>query len=342
MSWDIHLRAFSSRLCQMMADASSFDLSDDPCFNNLALELFTLQFKLNKPYSQLCRSRGVVQDEVKHWLQVPAVPAAAFKEQELSCIPPAERTAVFHSSGTTSQQPSRHFHNSDSLQAYEQSLTTWFSGHFSSGGERQTVIALTPTPQQASHSSLVHMIETLRRRLDFGDFLFAGNKLPDGAWSVDCPQTVGALMAAQASNEPVLMLGTAFSFVYLLDHMKEHGIRITLPQGSRLMETGGYKGRSRAMAKSELHLLIKQQLGVDHSHIISEYGMSELSSQAYSSAPHPTDKGSSSGSSVFRLPPWARAEIISPETGQEVKEGQTGLIRIFDLANVYSVMAVQT
>jgi hypothetical protein len=100
------------------------------------------------------------------------------------------------------------------------------------------------------------------------------------------------------------------------------------------METGGYKGRSRSLPKKELHALIAGRLGVPPSLIICEYGMSELSSQAYNQRTEATR--------VFQFPPWARLQIISPETGCEVSEGETGLIRVFDLANVCSVMAIQT
>jgi hypothetical protein len=131
------------------------------------------------------------------------------------------------------------------------------------------------------------------------------------------------------------LLGTAFSFVHLLDHLVESGIRWELPAGSRVLETGGYKGRSRSLPKKELHALIRGRLGIPETHIICEYGMSELSSQAY-------DRAAGTDPAVFRFPPWARARIISPETGAEVADGETGLIQVFDLANVSSVMAVQT
>ncbi len=114
------------------------------------------------------------------------------------------------------------------------------------------------------------------------------------------------------------------------------------------METGGYKNRSRILPKVELHALITERLGIPRENIICEYGMSELSSQAYDctlEAGGLKRAGTVPGAPVarhFQFPPWARVQIISPETGREVAEGETGLIRIFDLANVYSVAAIQT
>jgi hypothetical protein len=114
-------------------------------------------------------------------------------------------------------------------------------------------------------------------------------------------------------------------------------LKFNLPAGSRAMETGGYKNRSRELPKAELHSLIDGQLGISRDRIICEYGMSELSSQAYAMA-----GPAGQLDRCFHFPPWARAQIVSPETGREVGEGETGLIRIFDLANVFSVAAIQT
>ncbi|HKW29188.1 MAG TPA: hypothetical protein VJT54_07625 [Verrucomicrobiae bacterium] len=138
--------------------------------------------------------------------------------------------------------------------------------------------------------------------------------------------------------EPVILLGTAFSFVHLLDDLGERDLRFQLPPGSRVMETGGYKNRSRAMPKDELHALITARLGVTTENIICEYGLSELSSQAYDGEMWRA-KG---GVRNFHFPPWARAQIISPETAREAADGETGLIRLFDLANIFSVAAIQT
>ena len=148
------------------------------------------------------------------------------------------------------------------------------------------------------------------------------------------------LESACATDEPVTLLGTAFSFVHLLDFLVENNRSFRLPERSRLMETGGYKNRSRTMPKVELHRFITEQLGVSRENIICEYGMSELSSQAYDSAAY--SPSSVFHSRLFGFPPWARVRMISPETGRDAADGEPGLIQVFDLANVFSVAAVQT
>lgn len=325
----------------------------DERFNHLALELFTLQFQANPAYQTLCRARGRSPATVEHWTQIPAVPTSAFKELELSSIPVPERTRVFHSSGTTEQKPSRHFHGADSLAVYEAALTHWFNRHLEAAGPLHF---LTPGPGAAPHSSLIYMFETLRQQRSLPATNFLGKLAADGSWILNFPAVLAEFASAHADDRPVTLLGTAFSFVHLLDYLAEHQLRFTLPAGSRVMETGGYKNRSRILPKAELHALITEKLGIPAAHIICEYGMSELSSQAYtvtSDEGRVTSPGAvatdsspvtrhSSLAPPFHFPPWARAHIISPETGREVTEGQTGIIRVMDLANVFSVAAVQT
>ena len=418
-----------------------YDAASVGCYQNefdtLALELFALQFQHNAAYRKICEARGLTPKVVEHWTRIPAVPTAAFKELELSCIPPAERTAVFHSSGTTEQKPSRHFHSPESLKLYEASLIPWFQANVvigapSTASARTTpdqkhadseigapsaqqfqIVVLTPPPAQAPHSSLVHMFETIRSRAcESADHSFFGTVAADSSWTLDFDAVVDALSVGsqapdidcslrdfcsrssrgneahsskseivrassrrllhfQQTARPILLLGTAFSFVHLLDYLVENKLSFRLPPGSRVMETGGYKNRSRSMPRTELHQFITKRLGVPLSHIICEYGMSELSSQAYDTklerrsptrrvgvhalACHPNKlklelqqhhAGSETGAPPcwchFCFPPWARVQIISPETGREVADGETGLIRVFDLANAFSVMAIQT
>jgi hypothetical protein len=361
-------------------DSWNSPLREDAAFDALALELFVLQFKHNAAYRKICEARGLTPGVVEHWTQIPAVPTAVFKELELTCLAPGERTTVFHSSGTTEQKPSRHFHSPESLKVYEASLIPWFARcvvpDFGFRISDFGLVILTPQPVQAPHSSLVHMFETVRQKLGgasvpalssrrsrWGDkggsrAEFLGRIAADGSWTLDFAAVLKTLYKTNEQNHPLILLGTAFSFVHLLDFLAEQDLRFQLPAGSRVMETGGYKNRSRSMPKTELHQFITERLGIPSSRIICEYGMSELSSQAYdlgalasrrrvSSLCSEQDAGVTPAlpgpvTRHFCFPPWVRLQIISPETGHEVADGETGLIRIYDLANVFSVMAIQT
>ena len=318
-------------------------------FNTLALTLFHLQFEQVPPYRRLCETRGVEPAHVHDWADIPCVPTAAFKDLDLTSLPAIQRPHVFHSSGTTRQRPSRHFHNADSLALYEHSLLAPFRDHVLNRLDKPVqLICLTPSPARAPHSSLVHMFDTVRREYGTGDSLFTGGLDETGAWVVDGPATRQALTQAAANGRPVVMLGTAFAFVELLDepsigHPRSWILdplpRLSLPPNSRVMETGGYKGRRRELPKAALHQLLTDRLGVLPSHLVCEYSMSELSSQAYD---HVAGQEPEPGGRVFRFPPWARSVLVSPETDKRVGDDETGLIRVFDLANVHSVMAIQT
>jgi len=338
------LERFAARLRARLLDSTWPDRE----FNEFARELFRLQHQYNHAYRIFCQSRGATAETVVDWSEIPAVPAAAFKDRNFSCLPDSERMTVFFSSGTTGQRPSRHYHGRKSLEVYEKSLRQWFCAHFpayANNGQHafSAALSLTPAKFEAPNSSLVHMFETLRQDGVARSFEYTGHVGPDGAWLLDVEASARWLKMAIDAKQPVLLLGTAFSYVHLLDYLAERNISLQLPLGSAILETGGYKGRTRVLPKQELHELLRLRLGIPASHIVCEYGMSELSSQAYDlRVSTPATGLGQEPKRVFRFPPWARVQILSPENGHEVAEGETGLIRVFDLANVYSVMAIQT
>ena len=305
-------------------------------FDRLALQLFRLQYENLPPYRALCDSQSARPASTPSWTQIPVVPTTAFKELEFTSIPAGERATVFCSSGTTEQRPSRHFHHGRSLAIYHSSLLAWARHHLPL--QDATLIFLTPDAQQAPHSSLVHMFHSMSQHSQVRRATFVGSTDSDGTWQIDSDRAIALLKACEAANEPVGILGAAFSFVHLLDAMDDEGLRLSLPLRSWALETGGYKGRSRTMPKPDLHGLMSRLFGLRLDCIITEYGMCELSSQAYDTSLLKTE----SDDRTFRFPPWARSLVVSPETGREVNDGEIGLLRVYDLANVYSVMAIET
>ena len=318
-------------------------------FEELAMRLFALQHAANPAYRTECDGLGITPDAVRDWRSIPAMPAAAFKVLDLSSVPSSMRTRVFRSSGTTGHTASRHVHSADSLALYESSLWPWFRRHLlpmpgaglpTIGAGPGRILSLTPPGRDVPGSSLVHMIETVMERAGSADGwtcpAFLGTLDSAGGWILRVDAVLQSLTAAVDGGHPVMLLGTAFNFVHLIEACDAAGCRVTLPAGSRLMETGGYKGRSRAVSRTELLSDLTRILGIPSEGMVGEYGMSELSSQAYDAV------AGVGGARVFRFPPWARARIVSVETGRDVEEGETGLLRIVDLANVWSVMAIQT
>lgn len=278
-------------------------------FSALALALFARQYGAVAPYQRLCDAQELTPRAVTRWRDIPATPAAAFKRFDLSATPPDEAAAVFHSSGTTGAQTSRHYFDALGLALYETSLRAGFGAALPSRPER--LWAMMPEPEAAPHSSLSHMLGALGAERFY--------------WDDDA-----ALARALASAEgPVTLFGTAFAFVQLFDGTDQAW---RLPPGSAVIETGGFKGRTRAVPRDELYQLFSARLGVPADDCHSEYGMCEMASQFYGHGLDPEKRG----------PHWVRSRAIDPETGEDAAEGTSGLLRHYDLANFNSVLALQT
>ena len=281
----------------------------DAVFDALALAQFARQYDCCLPFRRLCDGQGRTPGGIDRWQDIPAVPAQAFKVYDLSCAPMFQTVAVFHSSGTTGAQASRHFFDTTALGLYETSLRVGFGAAFPRRPRR--LWALMPTPQAAPHSSLSHMLGALDAERYF--------------WDEDA-----ALASALAEQtEPVALFGTAFSYVQLFDGTDQNW---RLPVGSLVIETGGFKGRTREVPREELYALFETRLGVPIEDCYSEYGMSEMASQFYGRGLDPVKRG----------PHWVRTRAIDPETGEDAMPGTPGLLRHYDLANYNSVQALQT
>lgn len=312
----------------LAADITAFingDTPDDVTFDILARRLFAYQHEFNVPYRRFCNGRDASPDSVENWRQIPAAPAAAFKSFALTCAPedlctPEHGGRIFHSSGTTGAETSRHLLDAAALDLYRASLRAGYRRFIPV--ETAGIVALMPTPAEAPHSSLSFMLEDLG-----AEFVS-----PQGDW---------AQQFATALRDPDgvrTYFGTAFAWVNLLDTVSE---RFQLPEGSIVLETGGFKGRSREISREELYALFAERLGVPPTHAIAEYGMSEMASQFYDSALIDSLSGRQRPSRKV-APYWLKTRIIDPITSQEAEPGQPGLLAHYDLANLNSVLAIQT
>src|SRR5262245_17878991 len=261
----LRIREFISRSTVLSAEAATAgDGGSSEEFNQLAWELCTQQLAHNPAYRTLCRASGAAPDMTAHWSEIPAVPTSAFKELAMTCLPSAQRTAEFRSSGTTGQAASRHYHCPESLALYEHSLVAWFDVKLmrswkptpfgrSEAQVEPLFLSLTPSSAQAPHSSLAHMFHKVSQQFGGEGTRVGGRATADGSWEVDAAQVEAGLSEASERNQRVVLLGTAFNFVHLLDYGVASGRPFKLPAGSWLLETGGYKGRSRSLPKHELH-----------------------------------------------------------------------------------------
>ncbi len=307
---------------------------DDAAFEALALRLFAYQFAHNTPYRQYCERRGQTPATVTRWQDVPAVPIAAFKEAVLACEPPERAAACFQSSGTTGTKRSQHFH--PSLAVYDLSASTNWQAHLLPEGQPMPLLVLSPPREELPHSSLAHYLSLMVERYGApgSAFLLRQGRL-------DFDTVAAALRAYEASGEAVVLLGTSFAFVHFFDACAERGVRFHLPSESRIMDTGGFKGQSREISRTELYGLVRDLLGVPRDYCVNMYGLTEHSTQFLDAVLRNRVRGVAAPR-YKTVPPWAHTRVLDPETLEEVPAGEIGLLCHHDLANRASVQAVLT
>lgn len=318
-----------SRLLRLFAGGADTPL-DDSEFDELALAVFAHQLKGSTTYAAYCKARGATLESVERWTDIPAVPTRAFKALEFNAHPKGQVATRFKTSGTTAGAAARGTHVVADLELYRASLLPTFARYLLPEGRRMPMVCLALSPEDHPTSSLSHMLGVVA-----GELVELDGYYVDPDTGLDQAGAESALRRYSEANEPVLLAGTAFTFVHFLDAMANGGRTLALPGGSRIMETGGFKGRSREVARPELYAALEQRLRVPSDHVVNEYGMTELLSQYY----EPVLLGRARR---HVAPPWLRPRIVDPSSLAPVPQGQAGLIQHFDLANLHSVSAVLT
>ena len=290
---------------------SIFNLQSLSEFNEIALSLFRYQYKNNKIYKSFVDALGVSESKVYHPEQIPFLPVSFFKTHKIIT---GDFTAelVFESSGTTGMETSKHYVADAAL--YQQSFTNGlnlFYGDLS----KYAVFALLPSYLERGNSSLVYMVEKI---------MLQSNRQMGGFFLNNLNELQQQLIAATQQGLKIMLFGVTFA---LLDMIENHPV--TIPDAI-IIETGGMKGRRKELTRMELHEQLCKGFGVDKIH--SEYGMTELLSQAWSA-----------GDGIFRCPPWMRIMIADTNDPLSYLEtGRTGGINIIDLANFHSSSFIAT
>ena len=301
----------------------------DDAFDALALKLFAYQFQHNRPFAKFARARGKTPRNVNHWVDIPAVPINAFKALDLTCTPPADAAAVFMTSGTT-QGGLRGKSYHATLDVYDASMTRNFAERFMRGNERMAMGILFATAEVMPNSSLAHYLDLAVRH--FGapgsDHLIG----PDG---IDLQRLIADLERAETMQKPYALLGASFSLVHAVDALRAQGRAFRLPPGSRILDTGGFKGQSRELRLDEFYGTLSQTFGVNQADCINMYGMTELSTQFY-------DNGNTVCPSVKSGPHWIRSRVVNPLTGVAVQKGEIGVLAHTDLAHYNIVTTILT
>jgi hypothetical protein len=310
-------------------------------FAALALAIASFQAEASPGFARLVASRGAPLDRLS---AVPAVPVTAFRLTRVAVHGPEHDVARFFTSGTTGASRGMHaFRTTETYRAL--ALRSGTRALVNSKGPRIVAcLAPAPEPGATDASSLAFMMRLFASAWD-GRALSGGtfDELEPGRWLVqgdriDLEGLERAAATARARGEPLVVLATAFALVALLDSLS--GSVVEAPPGSVVMVTGGYKGRARSIEKTELRHEVARTLGVPATHVVGEYGMTELSSQLYEGTlPGAELRGAPD---VFLEPPWLSVTPVDPVTLEPVRPGEVGIARIVDLGNVDSAVAIQT
>ncbi|HEU4581989.1 MAG TPA: acyl-protein synthetase [Polyangiaceae bacterium] len=309
-------------------------------FAELALAIAEHQRAHNPVLARLWGQRSLRFEDI------PAVPADAFRLGRVACFDAAEDVARFQTSGTTGGAGVHCFRT---LDTYRQLSVVWGRHQLlPAASARCTVLGLAAPFEPERRSSLGFMMQEFMREFDgralAGDGPF--DPLEPGRWllapgALDREALRRGAERAARHGEPVLLLATSFALSWLLDALA--GERLALPPGSRVMQTGGFKGHARSLDDAALADALCEALQLQRADLIGEYGMTELSSQLYDGGFAQGLAGQSPpGQSVFLEPPWLRVTPVDPISLLPVADGEPGLACFTDLANVDSSLRILT
>ncbi|TJY37967.1 LuxE/PaaK family acyltransferase [Pontimicrobium aquaticum] len=288
-----------------------FSINSQNQFEQLALAIFKHQFENNTVYRSFCDLLYKHPSDIYCVNDIPFLPIQFFKSHKVVSSQ-AKAKEIFTSSGTTGQTTSKHFVTDITL--YQESFRKGFK-HFYGNIEDYVVLALLPSYLERDGSSLIYMVNNM----------VTHSKQPEsGFYLNDLKALKNTLLDLESRNKKTLLIGVSFA---LLDFVEKHQLKLN---NTIIMETGGMKGKRKELIRTELHDILKQGFGVNTIH--SEYGMTELLSQAYSK-----------GDSLFKTPPWMRILTRDTEDALTIQDyGKTGGINIIDLANINSCAFIAT
>jgi phenylacetate-coenzyme A ligase PaaK-like adenylate-forming protein len=288
-----------------------FTISNQKQFDKIALKVFRFQYENNLVYREFCDFLKTDVQKVKSIEQIPFLPIQFFKSHSvISSTNPIETT--FTSSGTTGMITSKHFVTDVGI--YEESYRKGFS-QFYGNIEDYVILALLPSYLEREGSSLIHMVD---------DLIQLSNQDESGFYLHNYDELIAKLMELDRAGQNVILIGVTYA---LLDLVEKHSFQL---ENTIVMETGGMKGKRKEMIREELHQELCIGFGVKSIH--SEYGMTELLSQAYSL-----------GEGIFECPSWMQILVRDTEDALSyVREGKTGGINVIDLANINSCSFIAT
>jgi len=312
------------------------DQQDPEGFNSLALEVFGLQFKSIPLYRRYCEKRGIKPERISFWEEIPAISTDVFKVTELFMFP-SQTVRTFMTSGTTKpEERGKVGYDEGGLRLMDTTIQEAASSFLFPDGMKTKILIIAPSPEIAPHMIMAYGMNRLK---DY--FGLPQSRFLVGREGFEVETLLKELRSSEEEGIPVTLCGGSFGFVNFFDYCSEKGLRFKLPPGSRTLDAGGFKGRSREVKREEFIRECGEILGIEKEYSVNLLGMTEISSQFYDNTLRNFHKGLLlSGMKIN--PPWTKTVVVDPETLKPLPPGETGLIRHFDLANRGHILAIQT
>jgi anaerobic magnesium-protoporphyrin IX monomethyl ester cyclase len=312
------------------------DHQDLEGFNNLALRTFEFQYEHIPLYKRYCQKRGIAPQGLSSWDQIPPLFTDVFKEAELFALP-FYRARTFMTSGTTTpKERGRVYYDEGGLRLMDATISVAASAFLFPDEVKTLILIIAPSPHIAPHMIMAYGMDRLK-----DEFGLPQSRFLVGKEGFAVKDLVDELRRSEAGGIPITLCGGSSGFVNFFDYCRKERLRFQLHQGSRCLDAGGFKGRSREVEREEFLDYCGEFLMIPRNFCINLLGMTEIASQFYDNSL----KNFTRGVEVPRFkvnPPWTKTLVVSPETLESLPPGEMGLLRHFDLANRGHICAIQT
>lgn len=312
------------------------DTTDESLFNTLALKTFASQYEYNSLYQRFCQRRNKTPETVCSWEDIPAIPTDAFKNSQLSLFPGLSRRTFMTSGTSNPDEKGVVDYDSGALALMDATIRVSAGEFLFPDHIKPRLLVLAQPPEIAPHMIMVYGMNRLIEYFGRPDSRFLV-----GPKGFDPEALIRALEQSQSDGVPVAICGGSFGFVNFFDYCEKDGRRFRLPSGSRCLDAGGFKGRSRELNRDQFLEQCETYLGIEAARCVNLLGMTETASQFYDNCLLNAFKGRPA-SRIKVNPPWTRTRVVDPDTLEPLQKGETGLLRHFDLANRGHVCAIQS
>ncbi len=309
---------------------------DPETFNRLALRIFELQFANIPLYQRFCLKREISPQTISSWKEIPALATDVFKTADFSLLPDRISRTFTTSGSGSAKRKGRVSYDDGALRLMDATIRAAASALLFPDGVKPILLILAPQPRMAPHMVMVYGMERLIEYFGRPESRFLVDEKGFNARTL-----VEELLLAQEKEIPVAVCGGSFGFVNFFDFCIQNDISFRLPAGSRILDAGGFKGRSREVGKDEFLDYCEKILGIQRDHCVNLLGMTEISSQYYDNVFRNHCRGISAERAKV-IPPWTRVQAVDPDSLEPLPDGEIGLLKHVDLANRGHVSAIQT